>query len=254
MHVRFAWPEKKVNSGARTMAIAVQLDGGAKQQVHIDHDSSTKGYDGAEDHTPGAYAGRGITVQLTEARAATATLHFEAKPALDLSEVMFWYADELTSAERKAMSKAGSKELMQVPTHNQFDLVQVGYMGAVFDAIKDAAEIIAMNLCLAGLSLVQGILTLVQVVFNGLASVLIWALEAAIKALGPHFFKINNLLIGGSFDGMKGGEIALEFGIDMWLAGIRIGPWGFRVVFNIAKIVMTLFNKLKDALGSVFRL
>jgi len=232
----------------------LEFDGGKRETVHVDIGSGSLG------PVRGWLTVDGVTIELKGAATTSVKLTIKNSGSVHLSEVMFWNANELTPEQRQEEAKSGTRSL-ELSEARSLELseagstVQVGgFFSDVWDAIKDAAEIVLMNICLAALDVVQAALSLVQAVFNGIASVLIYALEAAIKAAGPHFFKINELMIGGSFDGLKGGQVTLEFGIDMWLFGAHIGPWKFEVVFKLANIIATLFGKAKDMLSSVFRL
>ena len=98
------------------------------------------------------------------------------------------------------------------------------------------------------MTLVQGLLFIAKGIINGIAAVVIAILEAAIAAMGPHFFKINMLMIEGAFDALAGGHFMLGFEIDMWLMGIHIGPWGFRIEFSIANLISSTWSKTKKNL------
>lgn len=126
-----------------------------------------------------------------------------------------------------------------------------GFFSDIAAAIKRAAQRLAMAVCLGALELGKVIVSIGGAIISGLANFLIMALEAAIKAMGPRFFEIMNLEISGGFDVMSGGDVAFGFALDMWLANIRI-DFSFKIEFNIGKIVMSLFNKLKDSLASIF--
>jgi hypothetical protein len=126
-----------------------------------------------------------------------------------------------------------------------------GFFGDVAKAIREAAQRLAMGVCLAGLAIGKFVVAIGGAIIEGLANFLIMALEAAIKAMGPKFFEIMNLEISGGFDILNGGEIAFGFAIDMWLANFRI-DWGFKISFNLGKIIMTLFDKLASSLSSIF--
>jgi len=234
-----ALADESAGSGVQ---LGVEYEGGHKETVTLDLVTA---------------GGAGVNVELKGGTGSEVTLTLEKAGPLLLSEVTLWYAEELTAAQRQQIEteKKASTALEELQRElvpaNIADLMQVGYLDKVWDAIKEAAEIIAMGLCLAGLSIVQGLLDLVKVIFNGIASVLIWALEALIAAMGPHFFQILNLMIGGSFDALKGGEIMLEFEIDMWLFNIRIGPWGFKLIFTIANLIGALFGQAKGGMSGL---
>lgn len=129
--------------------------------------------------------------------------------------------------------------------------MEVAFFGSIARAIKEAFQKAAMWLCLAGLELGKAIVSIGGAIVSGIANFIIAALEAAIRAMGPKFFEIMNLEISGGFDLMAGGDVAFGFAIDMWLANFRI-QWGFKIEFNIGKIIMSLFNKLVSALDSIF--
>jgi len=229
------------------LKLTLEYDSRKTETVFVDFDSTEESHEG--------FAGKAVTVDLKGAETSTVKLTISPSNTVLLSEVMFWYTKESTPAEIRQQG-AASTELAGWEAHfmKEADLAQVGYFNKIADAVREAAEWLAMKLCLAGLTVAQGFLKLVKAAIDGIASVLIKLLEAAIKALGPHFFKINDLMIGGSFDGLKGGKTTLEFNIDMWLANVRIGPWGFKTVFTFANIIKKLFGKAKDGLSKVFRL
>jgi hypothetical protein len=129
--------------------------------------------------------------------------------------------------------------------------VEAMFFSDIARAIKEAAQKLAMSVCLAGLEIGKAIVSIGGAIVSGIANFIIKALEAAIKAMGPKFFEIMNLEISGGFNAMSGGDIAFGFAIDMWLANFRI-QWGFRIEFNIGKIIMALFNKLVSAFDSIF--
>jgi len=264
IHLRFTWANKKavemlsektvVQSDAWTemfkaeqpLKITVQYSTGKTEKIHVDLEGMVPG-------TAGAFTDDGVVVALGGDTCTTIKLTLETAPeSVYLSEAMFWYADEMSpSARQVAMSKSVATSTTSLLGQEDADLLQVGYLNKVFDAIKDAAEIVLMNLCLAGLSIVQGILSAIQAVFNGIASVLIYALERAIEAMGPHFFKINELMIGGSFDALKGGQVRLQFNIDMYLFKMHIGPWGFDLIFTLGNLIQKLFKKAVANLGKL---
>jgi len=126
-----------------------------------------------------------------------------------------------------------------------------GFFGDIARAIKEAFQKAAMGLCLLGLEIGKAIVSIGGAIVSGIANFIIAALEAAIRAMGPKFFEIMNLEISGGFDLMAGGDVAFGFAIDMWLANFRI-TWGFKIEFNIGKIIMSLFKKLVSALDSIF--
>lgn len=175
---------------------------------------------------------------------------------LVVTEVLFFKARLFSTVEGAAAH--WNKQLMQVRQQMSTQVRSGAFTGLqtrvrIFGWVKDAAETAAMELCLAGLSLVNAVLSVVKGVINGIAAVLIKALEAAIKAMGPKFFQILNLGIGGSFDGLAGGKMKLAFDLDMWLFNMRL-KFGFKIVFTLADIIKTLFKKATGLMGKVFRL
>jgi len=174
--------------------------------------------------------------------------------------VMFWNAKTYTASE--AMDAGWAlQQLAQIrqaaksmtPAGRPVEQLQTKLKVGFFGWFKEAAETIAMNICLAGLSIANAVISLTQMVVDGIAAVLIKAMELAIKAMGPRFFQILDLGIGGSFDALQGGKVALNFNLDMWLFNLRI-KFGFSIQFTILHLITTLFNKAKDMMGSVFRL
>jgi hypothetical protein len=182
---------------------------------------------------------------------------------LIVTDVLFWNSrnfDTGSQASSELVSEAEhwNRKLVQyrqvVSKHSQLqDPEALQTRVRIFGWIKDAAETAAMELCLAGLAIANAVLSIVQGVINGIASVLIMAMEAAIKAMGPHFFEIMDLGLGGSFDALAGGKIKFNFNIDMWLFNIRI-KWGFKVVFTLIDIIKALFGKATSNMAKVFRL
>jgi len=134
----------------------------------------------------------------------------------------------------------------------QGDLTQAGYCGPVCKAIE-IAETIAMNICLLALTLIIAILSAIEAAIAGIAAVLILALEAAMKAMGPHFFQIVELYIAGSFSALGSGKTAMTFRLNMWLFDIHI-KFGFSIVFSFVGLIGALFKKAASGLTSLFRL
>ena len=107
---------------------------------------------------------------------------------------------------------------------------------------------IAMGICLFTMGFVQGLLYLAKGVISGIAAAVIAILEAAIKAMGPHFFKINMLMIEAGYDALEGLKVWFGFEIDMWLLWAHIGPWGFHIEFTVGKLTGQLWDKVKSGL------
>jgi len=168
---------------------------------------------------------------------------------------------KVTDAQSQQAKKQELAAVAGVPAINVIQrIMEVGMsvspsnyvaVGGLFDAIKEAAQRIAMAICLGALGLVQGLLHLAKGIINGIAAVVIALLQAAIAAMGPHFFKINNLMIEASFDALAGLGFMFGFNIDMWLLGIHIGPWGFRIEFTIASLISKLWQAVTGGLKNM---
>jgi hypothetical protein len=202
-----------------------------------------------------AVIGGGVSPQTIEfATQTTKTVSLKVASKQSLSEVFFWHAAET------AISSTGT-----IPTSTQLvefggsrglvphgkDLAQTGW--GFFNAIKVALEKVAMYVCLAAIDIAQGIVSLVKLVVDGIAAVLIAVLEALLAALGPHFFQIIELIVGGEFNALKG-NLSIWLSINMWLFDIHIGPWGFDLVLSFSGIVHGLFGKAKHSIPKKARL
>jgi len=131
--------------------------------------------------------------------------------------------------------------------------VQTSAQVAFFKAIKEWALKTAMKICLAGLAIGKFVLNVAKVVVDGVAGVIIKALEGALALLGPNFFQIMDLTVMGGVEWLNSVTVKFGFNVDMWLVNVRI-KFGFEIQFSLVKLVKKLFSKVKDALGSIFRL
>jgi len=170
-----------------------------------------------------------------------------------------WTQTHMTSVSgEESFAEDGSVDLEPINAIQK--LIEVGSdisptnyvaVGGLFAAIKEAAQRIAMGVCLGCLSLVQGLLHLAKGIINGIAAVVIGLLQAAIKMMGPHFFKINNLMFEASFDAFAGLGFKFGFEIDMWLLGLHIGPWGFNIEFTIVSLIGKLWEAVTGGLKNM---
>jgi len=262
-----AWEESNSVVGS-SLGLTVSYDDGKAHNLYVQPDMLGGERDGE------GFVAKPITLVIPQKVTKSVKVVVHQSDQLLLSEVKFWNAELLSKllsggkpqklvaraqhtvrkgtkranrSRSRFLSHGGKRSRSKsLQLAQEMDLVQVGYCdpACIWNGIKEAALTIAMNLCLAGLTIAQGFLALAKAIVDGIAAVIIYALEALIKMLGPHFFEIMNLMIGGSFDAMQGGKIALDFDIDMWLFNIRI-KWGFHVVFTFMDIIKALFGHAK---------
>jgi hypothetical protein len=262
-----AWEESNSVVGS-SLGLTVSYDDGKAHNLYVQPDMLGGERDGE------GFVAKPITLVIPQKVTKSVKVVVHQSDQLLLSEVKFWNAELLSKllsggkpqklvvraqhtvrkgtkranrSRSRFLSHGGKRSRSKsLQLAQEMDLVQGGYCdpACIWNGIKEAALTIAMNLCLAGLTIAQGFLALAKAIVDGIAAVIIYALEALIKMLGPHFFEIMNLMIGGSFDAMQGGKIALDFDIDMWLFNIRI-KWGFHVVFTFMDIIKALFGHAK---------
>ena len=206
------------------------------------------------------------TTLVYEASSITMTV---ADPSvLIIVEIMFWFEKsaavitqeaethwnnrliEIRSAVSNHIGRQAS-DLADVPsttvvTTDFFQTALQTTTTGFFDWISETAQTVAMEICLGVLAVANAVLDLAKALIGGFLSVLIMALKAMIKAMGPHFFEIMNLGVGGNLDLLSGGTGQFKFDVDMWLLNTRI-DYHFQTSFSMLDIIKALFGKIMDS-------
>merc|ERR1711998_73370 len=112
-----------------------------------------------------------ITLVMKSVRTSSVKLVVSDPKALRILEVMFWNA-KTYSASRVIDAGWALQQLAQIrqaekrmtPAGRPVEQLQTKLKVGFFGAIKDAAETIAMNLCLAGLAIANAVISLTQMI------------------------------------------------------------------------------------------